>query len=107
MKLYHGSSSEINVDGNRPMYFTADINEAKQYALGLDDLGNFNEESFIYEIEIDETQIVREDDFDYFDSAAYTDYQNLANVTYNPESGYYIVKNPSSLSLISHFENSL
>ena len=38
MKLYHGSYRQIEkADENRGMYFSTNIGDAKQYALGLDD----------------------------------------------------------------------
>jgi len=42
MTLYHGSYREIEkADEKRGMYFSNDIEVAKQYALGLDDCGNY------------------------------------------------------------------
>lgn len=107
MKLYHGSSSAISIDENSAMYFTANIQEAKEYALGLNDLGEYSDESYIYEIEIDDNQVVEEDDFGYFDCAAYTDYDNLPEILHNEESGYYILKHPSELRLIEFLKNQL
>lgn len=108
MKLYHGSSSEITkVDNNSCMYFTPNIEEARQYALGLDDMGNYFDESFIYEIEIDENMIEEEEDFGYFDCIGYQDYDNMPEVVRNEECGWFCVKHPANLTLVEHFENSL
>lgn len=107
MKLYHGSSSIINLDTNRAMYFSADIEDAKQYALAINDLGDYSQESFIYEIEVADDSIVEEDDFDYFDCAGYLDYDNISEVMYNPESEYYLVKHPRNLKLIESYQNQL
>jgi len=78
MKLYHGSYRQIEkADENRGMYFSNNIEDAKQYALGLDDSGNYNEESFIYSIEIPENaNIIIMDDWMDFDSIGYVNYKN-------------------------------
>ena len=107
MKLYHGTSNQFTVDDNRYLYLTSDIKVAKLYALGLDSEGNYNEESFIYELEIDESIVVAEDDFEYFDSMGYLDYANMPEVVYNAESEYYCVKHPAGLRLIENYKNSL
>lgn len=105
MKLYHGTSIETSPF---TMYFTPNIDEAKEFALGLLDCGYYNEESYIYEIEIDETQVSREDDFEVFDSLAYDnpDLIGYSNIVYNQKSGWYIVKSPS-LRLVEHYKNQL
>lgn len=107
MKLYHGTSDKFTVDSNRCLYMTPDINVAKEYALGLDCDGNYNEESYIYEMEIDESLVTEEDDFDYFDSMAYSDYEDMPEIAHNAESDYYCVKHPEGLRLVDHYENSL
>lgn len=89
------------------MYFTQDIDVAKQYALGLNDLCEYNSESFIYKIEIDENQIIIIDDFGYFDGIGYLDYENMPEVAHNLESEYYCVKNVSELTLIKNYKNEL
>ena len=105
--LYHGSSNEITLKAGTCMYFTPDIEVAKQYALGLNDLQEYNEMSFIYSIEIDTDDVVNEDDFMYFDCIGYQDYANMPNVVYNPESNYYCLKNIEGLELIENYENNL
>ena len=102
MKLYHGTSQETKNASS--LYFTPDINVAKEYALGLDICGNYNEESFIYSCEIDEKDIIREDDFEIFDCMGYS--EEITKVIFNEESGYYIVPNPI-LTLVEHYKNEL
>ena len=105
MKLYHGSSTEIELQSGRCMYFSTSIDDAKQYALGLDDCGNYNKESFIYEIEINEDEAVLIDDWMDFDSIGYVDYKNMPEVSYNDEMDYYCLKNVSFLKLILNYKN--
>ena len=91
------------------MYFSAKIEDAKAFALGLNDLGEYNEESFIYETEIDETQISIEEDFGVFDALAYNDpelKEYATGIVYNPESDWYVVRNPQ-IALIQRFKNEL
>lgn len=107
MKLYHGSSDKFTADSNRCLYFTPDINIAKEYALGLDDCGNYNPESYIYEMEIDESLVTEEDDFGYFDSMGFLDYDDMPEITHNTETDYYCVKHPNGLRLVEHYENNL
>ena len=107
MKLYHGTSDNFTVNSNRCLYLTPDINVAKEYALGLDSDGNYNKESYIYEMEIDESLVTEEDDFEYFDSMGYSDYENMPEIAHNAESDYYCVKHPECLRLVEHYENSL
>ena len=102
MKLYHGTSQETK--NASYLYFTSNIREAKEYALGLDDCGNFNEESYIYSVDIDENDVEREDDFGVFDCLGYS--EKIAKVVYNEESGYYLVPNPQ-LTLVEHYKNEL
>lgn len=51
--------------------------------------------------------VTEEDDFDYFDSMGYSDYDNMPEIVHNEETGYYCVKHPAGLRLEEHFENSL
>ncbi len=102
MTLYHGTGQETT--SADALYFTAKPDEAKAFALALDGLGNYNEESWIYMTEIDTDDVVVEDDFEEFDSMAYR--QHLESPIYNPESGWYIVPNPR-LTLVEHFTNEL
>lgn len=102
MTLYHGTSQETTKASY--LYFTADIEVAREYAIGLDDCGNYNKESFIYSCEIDENNVTREDDFGVFDALAYN--EDVTGVVYNEESGYYIVPNPT-LTLVEHYTNEL
>ena len=107
MKLYHGTSEKFTVNSNRCLYLTPDINVAKEYALGLDGEGNYNEESYIYEMEIDESLVTEEDDFGYFDGMGYSDYEDMPEISHNAEFDYYCVKHPDGLRLVEHYENSL
>jgi len=69
MRVFHGSSQEIKaVDVNGGMYFSSNLDDAKEFALRLDDCGNYAKESFIYAIDIDETIAVIIEDFDEFDN---------------------------------------
>ena len=105
--LYHGSHKVETPEQGRCMYFTPDVDCAKEYALGLDDLGNYNEESFIYSIEIDLDNVTKEDDFLYFDGIGYNDYNEMPEIVYNEESDYYCVKNVPTLILIENYKNKL
>lgn len=107
MKLYHGTSDKFEIDSNRCLYLTPDINVAKEYALGLDDCGNCNEESYIYELEIDESLVTEEDDFEYFDTMGYSDYENIPEIAHNAECDYYCVKHPQGLRLIDNYKNEI
>ena len=107
MKLYHGTSEQFEVNSNRCLYLTPDINIAKEYALGLDDCGNHNEESYIYEMEIDESMVTEEEDFEYFDGIGYSDYENMPEIVHNADSDYYCVKHPQGLRLIEHYKNEI
>lgn len=100
--LYHGTGQKI--DNASYLYFTEDIKEAKQYALALNDLGEYNQESYIYSCDIDETNVVVEDDFDVFDSLAYT--TKIECIIFNPETGWYIVPNPN-IVLTERYDNKL
>lgn len=106
MKLYHGSHREINtINSNRGMFFTTDLDVAKQYALGLDDCGNFNEESFIYCIDVNQKDFELVEDFQDFDCIADLNYDNMPNMCYNEESEYYCIKSVSSIELFENYKN--
>jgi hypothetical protein len=106
--LYHGSHREVETpEEGRCMYFTPDIDVAKEYALGLDDCGNYNEESWIYSIQIDLDSVTKEDDFLYFDGIGYNDYNEMPEIAYNVEFDYYCVKNVHTLTLIENYKNEL
>lgn len=110
MTLYHGSYREIEkADENRGMYFSINIEDAKQYALGLDDCGNCNEESFIYSIEIPEnTNIVVMEDWMDFDQTGYYNYKNSHEfATCEEMEGYFFIKNPDNFefNLIEKYKN--
>ena len=112
MKLYHGSYRAIEkADENRGMYFSTNIEDAKQYALGLDDCGNYNEETFIYSIEIPENaEIVVMDDWMDFDAMGYVNYENTPEfATAEEMEGYFFVKNPDNFDfvLVENFKNEL
>ena len=96
-------------DENRGMYFSTNIEDAKQYALGLDDCGNHNEESFIYSIEIPENaNIVVMDDWMDFDAMGYVNYENTPEfATAEEMEGYFFVKNPDNFDfvLVENFKN--
>lgn len=102
MILYHGTGQET--PNGLTLYFTPDIELARQFALSLDDSGNYNSESLIYSTEIQEDDILVEDDFDYFDSMAYT--EEVTRIVYNPEMEWYIVPQ-STLVLIERYTNNL
>lgn len=107
MRLYHGSSTPFTLQPGRCLYLSAEIKDAKEYALGIDVCGNYNEESYIYAMDIDEGTVVEIEDFAEFDASGYTDYDNMPDVAYNPESGWYCVKNPANLTLVEHYRNQL
>lgn len=112
MKLYHGSYRQIKkADENRGMYFSTNISDAKQYALGLDDFGNYNEESFIYSIEIpDNSKITVMEDWMDFDQTGYYNYKNSPEfATCEEMEGYFFVKNPDNFDfvLLENFKNDL
>ena len=102
MILYHGTGQET--PSGLTLYFTPDIEVARQFALSLDDSGNYNSESLIYSTEIQEDNILVEDDFDYFDGMAYS--EEVQDVVFNPETGWYIVPR-STLVLIERYTNVL
>ncbi len=102
MKLYHGTSQET--PNEICLYMTTSIEEARQYALGLNDMGEYNEESYIYAMDVDTTDMVIVEDFMEFDDMKYTETVN--QVVFNPESGWYIVPNVS-LTLVENFKNEL
>ena len=107
MKLYHGTSEKFTINKNRCLYLTPDINVARDFALGLDSEGNYNEESYIYEMDIDENLVTEEDDFMYFDGIGYSDYENMPEIVHNSEFDFYCVKHPEDIRLIDHYRNSL
>ena len=107
MRLYHGTFAPFTVDSNRCLYLTPDINEAKEYALGLTGQGDYYAETYIYALDIDESLVVEEDDFGYFDCMGYSDYDEMPEFVHNAESDYYCVKHPSGLKLVDHYKNSL
>lgn len=102
MTLYHGSSQET--PNGISLYLTSSIEEAKQFALGLNDMGEYNEESYIYAMDVDTTDMEIVEDFMEFDSMNYT--EDIHHVVFNPETGWYIVPNVM-LSLVEHFKNEL
>lgn len=105
--LYHGSHREIIPQPGRCMYFTPELDVAKQYALGLDDLGNYNPESFIYSIEIDENSVVKEEDALHFDCIGYQNYKGMPEICYNPDFDYFCIKNVPKLKLVESYKNEL
>ena len=107
MKLYHGSTSKFIADTNRCLYATADIEEAREYALHLDDLGNYAKESFIYEIDVDESTAVEIDDFMVFDELGYANYDEMPELAHNKESGYFCIKHPAGIRLVESYINEL
>jgi len=107
MKLYHGSSCKFTAEENRCIYATANIEEAREYALGLDDLGNYADESFIYELEVDETKAVEIADFMEFDVLGYSNYDEMPEIAHNSESGYFCIKHPAGLRLVESYKNEL
>lgn len=107
MTLYHGASDKFSVDSNRCLYMTPSIDCAKEFALGLDDCGNYNPESYIYALDIDESLAVEIEDFDLFDAMGYTDYENMPEISFNKTFGWYCIKHPKGLRLVEHFANEL
>ena len=105
LTLYHGSSALLEIDNNHPMFATADIKEAEEYALGLTDDGNYNEESYIYEIHV-EGDVTEIEDFMDFDSIDVR-YDEMPEIAHNQESGYYCIKHPARVRLIKHYRNNL
>jgi len=106
--LYHGSHRKIDkAESDRCMYFSPDIDVAKEYALGLDDLGNYNNESWIYSIKINIDEVEVEEDFLYFDCMGYQDYEEMPEITYNEECDYYCIKKVEKLKLVEQYENQL
>jgi len=104
MKLYHGSHREISeINKSRAMYFTTDIEVAKQYALGLNDMCEYNDESWIYSIEINKENAVLIEDFDEFDPIGDLDYDNMPEMCYNEE--YYCIKSVDELNLVKVYKN--
>jgi hypothetical protein len=109
MKAYHGSSHEINLMEDNPIYFSLNLKDALEYALGLNDLGEYNSESFIYEIEIPDELIRIENDFMYFDIRGYNDIKGDWDILLNKESSWICVKNPTlfPFKLIENYKNNL
>ena len=106
--LYHGSRTEIeSIDINQPMYFSESLDHAKEYALGLNDLGEYNQESWIYSIEINEKDITEIEDFGEFDIIGYNDKESMPNIAFNEESGYYCVKDITEITLVESYKNEL
>lgn len=105
--LYHGSAEPFAADSNRCLYATPNIEEAREYALGLNDLGEYNPQSYIYALEIDETQAVEIEDFAEFDSLGYDAHDDMPEIAHNNESGYFCIKHPSGLRLVESFTNEL
>jgi len=103
--LYHGSNSKIEIINNRCMYFSPDIDVAREYALGLDDLGNYNSESWIYSIKINIDEVTNEDDFLHFDCMGYQNYDEMPEIVYNEEFDYYCVKKVEKIKLVEQYEN--
>lgn len=102
MTLYHGTSQET--PNGISLYMTSSIEEAKQYALGLNDMGECNDESYIYAMEVDTDNMQIVEDFMEFDGMKYT--EDIDRVVFNPESGWYIVPNVV-LALVENFKNEL
>lgn len=100
--FFHGTAQETK--NPTYLYFSKDIEEAKTFALGLDDCGNYNQHSYIYTTEIDMDSVDIEDDFGIFDCLAYN--ETLEKPVYNPKTGWIIVPNPS-LTLIENYDNCL
>lgn len=103
--LYHGSSNRITKINNNPMYFTPNIKTAKEYALGLNDCGEYSKKSYIYKIEIDPSEAVIEDDFLYFDGMSMD--REMPDMVYNPESDYYCIKKVNKLQFVESYSNNL
>lgn len=106
--LYHGSHREISeITTNRAMYFTTDIDVAKEYALGLDDCGNYNEESWIYKTEINLEDAILIEDFEEFDPIGYLDYNDMPEMCYNDEAEYFCIKSVKNIELVEMYKNEI
>lgn len=105
MKLYHGTGQE----STSATYFSSSIEDARNFALSIDDCGNYNEEAYIYSIEIDDdAPITTINDFDEFDALAYLgNMDNMEDVICYSQYGWYIVKNNPTLTLEEHYRNEL
>jgi len=101
MKAYHGTHTKLEITDQRGVYFASTIEDAREYAIALDDCGNYNKEIFIYETNIDCENIEINDDFEEFDLIGYSDYENISRPIFNPESGYFCVKNPETNLIIN------
>ncbi|PTL34582.1 hypothetical protein C7120_08765 [Prevotella sp. oral taxon 376] len=102
MKFFHGTHQEtVNPSY---LYFSKNIEEAKAFALGLDDCGNYYDHSYIYTVEVDMNKVKIEEDFDIFDCLAYN--ETLEKPVYNPQTGWCIVPNPE-LTLVESYKNEL
>ena len=89
------------------MFFSSDLEVAKEYALGLDDCGNYNEESYIYSIDVNKEDFVLIEDFEDFDSIADLDYDNMPAKCYNEEAEYYCIKSVEKIELFEMYKNEL
>lgn len=107
MTLYHGTGYAFEIDSNRPLYLTPSLADAKEFALALNDLGEYNEESFIYALDIDETTVVEVVDFQEFDAIGYVSYDDMPEIAHNAECGWYCIKHPGSLRIVEHYKNEL
>ena len=88
--LYHGSSQEITeISSKSGMYFTSDIDVAKQYA------DSNNQGSWIYSIEIETEDAEIWEDYEEFDCLGYQLEEGDPKITFNPECGNYCIVNAS------------
>ncbi len=89
MKLYHGTNLPLVYEEKKAIYATSDIETAKEFAICLDDLGNYNRVSYLYEIEV-EGDIEEIDDFDMFDTLGYSLPEEKGIYRY-PELNWYCI----------------
>lgn len=105
LTLYHGTSELLEIDNNHPMFASADIKDAEAYALGLTEDGDYSEESFIYEVEV-EGEVTEIEDFEEFDSVD-VHYETMPEIAHNEECGWYCIKHPVNVRLIKQYKNDL
>jgi len=107
IKLYHGSWMKNLKPAERiGMYFSLNIDEAREFALCLCDDGSYNKESYIYSIEINEEDVTVIEDFPTFDSIGNAEnYKNMPEVA-NYET-WYCLKNAKNIELVEYFTNNL
>ena len=102
--FYHGSANEITEFKSSCIYAANSKNDAIAYIAGqshgiiAEDCGNYG---FLYMVEVSDSDMEIENDFDAFDCGAYRNPEEwVSNVVFNPESGYMFAKNAASLKWV-------